>query len=40
MTTTYTPASEPRDRTRTAEAKIRTLTMRQARLAKRFGGAW
>jgi hypothetical protein len=34
MTTTYTPPREPRDRTRTAAAKRRTLEMRAARRAK------
>lgn len=34
MSTYYTPAREPRDRTRTAEAKRRTLHMRAARRAK------
>lgn len=35
--TYYTSASEPRDRSRTAEAKRRTLNMRAARIAKLRG---
>lgn len=37
MSTYYTPPREPRDRTRTAEAKRRTLYMRAARRLK-FAG--
>jgi hypothetical protein len=37
MSTTYTPPREPRDRTRTHAAKVRTLQMRALRRAKYSG---
>jgi hypothetical protein len=37
VTSTYTPPREPRDRSRTHAAKIRTLRMRALRRAKYAG---
>lgn len=38
MSTYYTPPREPRDRSRTAAARARTLHMRAARALKYAGG--